>query len=160
MLLPNYIIEDIKNNLYTSREEHKCYLAAWKAVTRNRKKDGTDYQNTNKNFNGTQIVHKYSTQWLVIYTQNGSHYIEDSVLVDHCETIDEMFKAIAERIDELEKEIEEETTDLANFDKIITDTCSELETALDHFLQSRKSKHLQYALPESIAKYITFYCID
>lgn len=158
MLLPNYVTEDIKKSLYVSREDHKCYLEAWRKVTRNRKKDGSDYQNINKNFNGAKIDPNYSIPWLTVWTENGAHYIHDCILVEQCESIDEMFKAIADHIEKLQKIIDSETSDLDNFNEIITSACNEIQTALDNLKHTTASDRLCYDAAHCISREIEYYC--
>lgn len=157
MLLDKYTIESLKAKLYVDIQENKCYLESWKNVTRNRKKDGSDYQNINKNFNGTRIDPRYYIKWLVIHTQNGAHYIEDSVLVEQCKTIEDMFNAISDHIKTLEYTIEAETHDLEKFENIITETCNEMETALNHMDEKIESAKLQFDLTAKLSQVVEYY---
>lgn len=155
--MEEYYITDIENKLREKISENKTKLQAWKEVTRNRKKDGGDYQNIGKNFNGAEIVNPCTSHWLTVYCCTPSnHYISDYIYADNM-TIDDIFNSISERISDLEKTIQDQESDLENCREIITYACNKIESVLDDLAGHAKSEYLLDRTTELISSHYKYY---
>ena len=115
--------DDVKKELQNRITHTENVLAAWKAVRRERKKDGGNFQNINKNFSGCNVFCEYSSHKIktrIPYTRDyGS---EDIIYLQDAErttpTPDGIAAAIAKYIAKQEENLTNERAALAKFDAI------------------------------------------
>lgn len=85
MRTKDYAIKTIREDLERELSRQKAFCEAWKAVTRNYKKDGTPFANMAKNFSGCELstisylTYAYEKE-LTVYTHTSpGGYIDDSI---------------------------------------------------------------------------------
>lgn len=115
--------DDVKKELQNRIAHTENVLAAWKAVKRERKKDGGDFANVNKNFSGCDLFCDFSSYKLrarIPYTREyGSEdiiYLQDDERKNP--TPDGIEAAIANYITKQEENLTNERAALAEFDAI------------------------------------------
>lgn len=160
MLAP-FLIEDIGDKLRNALIESEATLKGWKNVTRNKKKNGGDYQSINKNFNGAKIdPYLTSNIWLNIHAFENGRYYEDSILLGSAEddiSIDAAFQKIRERIAALENDIAHVRDDLDHYNEIVTETCNKIEKTLDELANQAHSTELIDLATELISSKYKYY---
>lgn len=147
-----YQKEDIRKELNERMEFYKAAASAWKAVTREHKKDGSDFANFAKNFNGCKIstgnAYLYDNTATVYFTVDSKYESDALTIGDTADestpseriikhpyikgyylfTVDETENAIKEHIAALEKAAARKEEELNKLDTIYNNVKNAMET--------------------------------
>ena len=181
MRTKDYAIKTIREDLERELSRQKAFCEAWKAVTRNYKKDGTPFANMSKNFSGCKLQHisylpyAYEKEFVVSTCAPLCGYISDGVKTYdniHAEdypaervqdwgfsgvfvelTADEIWDEIQKRIAYYQDCIEKSEKALAELETTYESVASAVEKAVSTI---DKDSPLRYAITCYIAENIRF----
>lgn len=163
--------KDVAQELRDEIADNKACLEAWREVSVNRKKDGTEYKLLPRAISGGKISTGYSGDELDVYYKVGHRYCIDAikayVYVNELPeedsrrnptqwhpvvamTPDEMRKAIADHIVWLEEVIADKQKDLENLEEVYDTFCAKLKEAESFLRGSGVSMHTQYKITYGI----------
>lgn len=157
-------LEDIKNDFEKRLAENKRKLELWKSVKRLTKKDGSDFVNINKNFDGAELYKSWSTYYFRVsgrMTGRFYHYIEDEIYIGHEEkTAGELAELTAKRIEELtnrvdnyEKQLEALSKIFAKYNEKIEAFYKELKEDCEKFRYNESKSPIEYAIEDYVKSY-------
>lgn len=151
--------EDVKKKLERKLMETEARIENWKSVTRKHKKDGGDFANVWKNFEGVYEGYIYSNSVeITIYGSYPDYSIsKDStyinVTIDNL-TADDIENAIKDRIEYLQQYKVELLDSLEVYNDLYDETMEELNNIKDHITEVAGNRtSLWYIMMEAIEKH-------
>ena len=167
-----YDIENIKTRIKGQIELYEKQLEAWNHVTRNRKKDGSDFANFNKNFNNAELDKGFSAHYLKTYNRGMyDNFASDEIYIDHpaegymeysypserLATIDEVFKIIERHKADLRELIIAMQSDLDSCDTMVVDALETIDNALKNLKDTAKTDSIVHQTCELVRSYYGYY---
>ena len=153
-----YKINELENTLRAQLSHDRTAVIAWQNVTRNRKKDGGDFANLQKNIIGAFIDNGVTVKWLQVHCYNSGHYFNDYLPLDISDlNVDEIFKAIDEHIEELETEISDNGYNVNHCRELLMPCLEKIQNAIDDLYDSSRGEDLAYNACQLIADSYRYY---
>ena len=153
-----YKINELENTLRTQLSHDRTAIIAWQNVTRNRKKDGSDFVNLQKNISGAIVEHGISTIWIKVNCCNNAHYFSDYLSGDFSDlSVDEIFKAIDEHIEKLETQISDNGYNVNHCRELLMPCLEKIQNAIDDLYDSSRGEDLAYNACQLIADSYRYY---
>lgn len=157
MYLSQWKLDDLKAELANSIIADKTALEKWQEVTRNTKKDGSDFVNLKKNFNNARIDDRYNTVWIEVdYCMQPGGYKSDSIYITDL-SVNEIFKAITEHIRRLDQRIKDNEYNLIHFKDLTSGFIDNVEKAFNSLSDVAHGDNFVQELSALICKEYKYY---
>lgn len=157
------IITEQRNKLLGNAMEEKAAADAWRAVTRNRKKDGKDFAYLDKNFTGCKFYTEFSLHKCNVYYRVGYRYSCDTIYLDGnsygaepIDTADKVEAAIKQRIELREAEAAKSNQAYNDFSDLVNNILPHMDALRAAFKAAGKEYDIstEYALRKIIEDYV------
>lgn len=157
------IITEQRNKLLGNAMEEKAAADAWRAVTRNHKKDGNDFAYLDKNFTGCKFYAEFSLRKCSVYYRVGHRYSSDTIYLDGnsygaepIDTADKVEAAIKQRIALREAEAAKSNQAYNDFADLVNNILPHMDALRAAFKAAEKEYGIstEYALKKIVEDYV------